>query len=133
MIEHYLAIKFVHILCVGLSGTLFAIRGILRLAGSALAHHASLRFLSVAIDTCLLVAAVLLTGIVHQYPFVDSWLTAKVLLLFAYIVLGSFALRRARTRAGSAACFVAALGVFATIVGIAIAHDVRGWWVLLRS
>jgi uncharacterized membrane protein SirB2 len=37
-----------------------------------------------------------------------------------------FALRRGRSRASRAACFVAALAVFLFIVSIAIAHDPRG-------
>src|SRR5215831_3896964 len=123
MIEFYPQIKFVHVLCVILSGSLFALRGLLMLAGSRLANNAALRFTSYAIDTTLLTAALMLTSILHQYPFVQSWLTAKVLLLVVYIVLGVFALRRGRTRAVRAACFVAALAVFLFIVGIARMHD----------
>ena len=33
-------------------------------------------------------AALMLVTILHQYPFVQSWLTVKVLLLVVYIVLG---------------------------------------------
>jgi len=131
MIEFYLPIKFVHMLCVGLSGTLFATRGVLRLAGSPLAHHALVRWASYAIDTTLLTAALMLIGIVHQYPFANGWLTAKVLLLVLYVVLGTFALRRARSRRAAALAFVAALAVFAGIVGAAVLHDARSWFALL--
>ena len=131
MVEYYLQIKFVHILCVGLSGALFATRGVLRFAGSPLAHHAVARFASYAIDTTLLTAALMLVGIVHQYPFVNGWLTAKVLLLVVYIVLGSFALTRARSRRAAALAFVAALTVFAAIIGVALLHDARSWLALL--
>jgi uncharacterized membrane protein SirB2 len=89
-------------------------------------YHPALKYLSYLIDTTLLTAAVLLTLILHQYPFVQSWLTAKVLLLVVYIVLGVFALRRGRSRASRAVYFVAALAVFLFIVSIAIAHDPRG-------
>ena len=44
-------------------------------------------------DTVLLSAAVGLVLMSGQYPFVDAWLTAKVLGLTAYIILGSLALR----------------------------------------
>jgi uncharacterized membrane protein SirB2 len=126
MIEFYSQIKLVHITCVVLSGSLFTLRGVMMLAGSVRVYHPALKYLSYLIDTTLLTSAVLLTLILHQYPFVQSWLTAKVLLLVVYIVLGVFALRRGRSRVSRAAYFVAALAVFAFIVSIAIAHDPRG-------
>jgi uncharacterized membrane protein SirB2 len=122
----YPQIKLVHIACVALSGSLFALRGLMMLAGSRYVYHPALKYLSYLIDTTLLTAAVLLTLILHQYPFVQGWLTAKVLLLVVYIVLGVFALRRGTSRAGRAGFFVAALAVFLFIVSIAIAHDARG-------
>lgn len=133
MTEYYLQIKFVHILCVTLSGALFATRGLLRLADSQIAHHAALRWSSYAIDTTLLTAALMLVGIVHQYPFVNGWLTAKVLLLVVYVVFGSFALRRAHSRRSAALWFVSALAVFAAIVGAAIMHDARSWFALMHA
>jgi len=133
MTEFYPQIKFVHVLCVILSGSLFALRGMLMLAGSRLTDHAALRFASYAIDTTLLLAALMLVTILHQYPFVQAWLTVKVLLLVVYIVLGAYALRRARTRRARAICYVAALAVFASIIGVALAHNPLGWLALLAS
>lgn len=133
MAEYYLQIKFVHMLCVALSGTLFATRGVLHLAGCAWSHHALARWTSYAIDTALLTAALMLVGIVHQYPFVNGWLTAKIVLLVLYIVLGAYALRRARSRRAAAVTFVAALAVFATIIGAAVLHDARSWLALLPA
>lgn len=132
MIEFYSQIKFVHVLCVALSGLLFAWRGTLMLAGMPAANHIVLRLASYAIDTTLLTAALMLASILHQYPFVQAWLTTKVLLLVLYIVLGVFALRRGRTRTIRAAFFASALAVYATIIGVAHWHDPRGWLLLLR-
>jgi uncharacterized membrane protein SirB2 len=126
MIEFYPQIKFVHILCVILSGSLFALRGGLMLAHSRYTNHVALRMLSYTIDTTLLTAALMLITLLHQYPFVQAWLTVKVLLLAVYIVLGVFALRRARTRSGQIACYFAALGVYAFIISVAIAHSPWG-------
>ena len=127
MIEFYPQIKFVHVLCVILSGSLFALRGAMMLADSRVTNHAALRYLSYAIDTTLLTAALMLITILHQYPFVQAWLTVKVFLLVVYIVLGVFALRRGRTRQVRAICYFAALLVYASIIGVALAHDPRGW------
>ncbi len=124
--NYYLSIKSLHILCVALSGGLFVVRGLLVLAGRAVGNHVALRRLSIVIDTILLVSALVLVGIVRQYPFGHAWLTVKVVLLAVYIVLGVFALRRARTRRAKAAFFVAALAVYAFIISVARSHHPLG-------
>lgn len=126
MIEFYHEIKLVHVGAVIASGSLFATRGALMLARSPLANHAAVRYLSYAIDCTLLTAALMLVSMLHQYPFVQGWLTAKVFLLVVYIVLGSLALRRARTRRVQVGCFLAALATFLFIVSIARAHHPLG-------
>jgi len=126
VIEFYPQIRFVHIAAVILSGSLFMLRGVLMLAKSRWTNHPALRWLSYAIDTTLLTAALMLVTILHQYPFVQAWLTAKVLLLVVYIVLGTFALKRGRTRRVQVTCYFAAMFVFAFIVSIARAHDAWG-------
>src|SRR5512147_2460719 len=131
MIEFYPQIKFVHVLCVVLSGSLFAVRGGMMLAGSRFTNHALLRYAAVAIDTTLLTAALMLVSILHQYPFVQAWLTVKVVLLIVYIELGVFALRRGRTRRVRAACFAAAIAVFLFMISVAWTHNPRGVAVLL--
>jgi len=133
MIEFYPEIKLVHVGAVMASGALFTTRGALMLARSPLASHAALRYLSYAIDSTLLTAALMLVTLLHQYPFVDGWLTAKVLLLVVYIVLGSLALKRGRTRSMRAGCYFAALCVYLYIVSIARAHDPRGVFAMLSS
>ncbi len=124
MIELYPAIKLLHIAGVALSGGLFFIRGLGRAADAAWAMAAPLRYVSYAIDTVLLGAAITLSVMLHQYPLVHGWLTAKVVLLVVYIVLGSLALKRGRTRSIRLVCWLAALGVFALIISIARHHDV---------
>jgi uncharacterized membrane protein SirB2 len=126
MNEYYAQIKLVHIVCVVLSGSLFSLRGLLMFAGSAYANHPLVSSVSYAIDTTLLAAAVMLTIIIHQYPFVQPWLTVKVLLLMLYIVLGIFALRRGKTRSSRTGFFAAALVTYACIISVAILHDPRG-------
>ena len=127
LMAFYPQIKWVHIATVCASGSLFALRGALVQARRpAWAMAAPVRYLSYSIDTVLLTAALMLVTILHQYPFVQGWLTAKVCLLVVYIVLGTFALKRARTRRGQAWCYLAALGVFLFIASIARAHHPLG-------
>jgi uncharacterized membrane protein SirB2 len=131
MAAWYLQILWTHIGCVIASGSLFFMRGCMMLAGLPAANHVALRRISVVIDSLLLAAAIALTTIIHQYPFVQAWLTVKVVLLVVYIVLGVFALRRGRTRAIRAGFFAAAMIVFLFIVSVARAHDPLGALVCL--
>ncbi len=126
MIEFYPQIKLVHICAVIASGSLFGLRGLMMLARSRVTNHPVLRYLSYAIDTTLLTAALMLVTILHQYPFVQAWLTVKVVLLAVYIVLGTLALKRGRTRAMQATCYFAALAVYLFIASVAVAHNPRG-------
>src|SRR5262245_66344860 len=126
MIEFYLDIKWVHIAAVICSGSLFALRGAGVLAGARWPMWAPLRYLTYTIDTVLLTAALMLVTILHQYPFVQGWLTVKVCLLVVYIGLGTFALKRGRTPRVRAWCYAAALAVFLFIVSIARAHHPLG-------
>ena len=132
MIEFYPEIKLVHVGAVIASGSLFATRGTLMLARSPLANHAALRYLSYAIDTTLLTAALMLVTILHQYPFVQPWLTVKVLLLVVYVVLGSLALKPATTRRAQVGCFCAAMEELLLIASVARAHHPLGWVLSMR-
>ena len=130
---YYLQVLHLHVGAVILSGSLFTVRALLRIAGSPLANHRGLRILSYVIDTTLLVAAITLTLILHQYPFVNGWLTTKVLLLVVYIALGTLALKRAQSTAGRVLATLAALFVFAYIIGVAVQHRPAGWLLLLQT
>jgi uncharacterized membrane protein SirB2 len=131
MIEFYPQIKWVHVAAVLASGGLFALRGLAMLGGARWYRAAPLRYLSYTIDTVLLTAALMLATVLHQYPFVHAWLTAKVLLLVLYVALGSYALKRGATRTVRAWCLGAALLVYAYIASVARAHDPRGAFALL--
>jgi uncharacterized membrane protein SirB2 len=127
MIEHYHALRAIHIGCAVLTITLFFARGLLMIAGSPLLQRRAMRMVPVVIDTVLLGSAIALTMTIHQYPLMAPWLTAKVILLLAYIVLGSIALRYGRTRAVRIAAFVAALATVAFLVTVAVSHRPLGF------
>ena len=119
----YLLLKQIHVTAVVLSVSFFALRGIWMLADSPRLQARFVRIAPHIIDTVLLASAVGLALVVRQYPFVDGWLTAKVLGLIAYVVLGSIALRRGRSRGVRAAAFVGALACVAYIIGVAVTHS----------
>lgn len=123
----YLALRELHRTAVILSLTLFALRGLWMLADSPQLQRRWVRIVPHLIDTVLLASAIGLTLILQQYPFVNGWLTAKMLALIAYILLGHIALRRGLTRSIRAVAWVAALATFGYIVSVALTHDPLGF------
>ncbi len=121
--RYYLELKALHVASVVISVSLFVMRAGLSLAGSPALQRRVLRVAPHVVDTVLLASAVLLTLILHQYPFANSWLTAKLLALVAYVVLGSIAIRRGRTPAVRAVALVGALLAVSYILGTALHHD----------
>lgn len=126
MIEFYPQIKHAHIGLVMVSVALFALRGAAVQVGMRWPRARPVRLASYAIDTGLLAAGLWLVAILPGGFFANGWLTAKLVLLVVYVVLGVFAMRRARSRIGRALCYVAALATFSMIYGIARAHHPLG-------
>jgi uncharacterized membrane protein SirB2 len=127
LVEWYWPIRHTHVSLVGASALLFAARGLAVLAGQAWPMRAAVRRASVAIDSALLAAAIALWAMLGLHPLRDAWLGSKLVLLVAYIVLGSLALKRAPSRRARALCLVAALAVLATMVSVALTRNPWGW------
>lgn len=116
----YLSLKHLHMGLAALSGSFFLLRGAWMLADSPLLQRRWVRTAPHVIDSALLASAVALAVWSSQYPLAQAWLTAKVLALLAYIVLGTIALKRGRTRSIRSAAYIAAVLVFLYIVGVAV-------------
>ncbi|MDH4173114.1 MAG: SirB2 family protein [Betaproteobacteria bacterium] len=125
--EAYLAVRALHIGCAALSIAGFAVRGALMLAGSPWLQKRFVRVAPHVVDTVLLASAAWLAWFLGQVPFVHGWITAKVLALLAYIVLGTIALRRGRNRTARAAALAAALAAAGYIVAVALTRDAAPW------
>jgi uncharacterized membrane protein SirB2 len=121
--EHYLLLKHGHIALAAASVTLFVARVLGVLWQARWPLRSALRVASVAIDTLLVSAGGLLWWFLSLHPGRDRWLLLKLVLIVAYIGLGSLAMRRARTRAGKAAAFVLALLAIAAVVALALTRD----------
>lgn len=126
MIEFYPEIRLAHVGAVIASGVLFFLRGLALAAGWRWPLAPPVRYLTYAIDTVLLTAALMLMTILRQYPFVHAWLTVKVVLLVVYIVLGYFAFHVARRPAARVQLWGAAVIVYVFIVTVARAHHPWG-------
>ena len=123
----YAAFKHIHLLTVALSLGLFTLRGIWMLIDSDKLQKRWVKIVPHIVDTLLLVSAIGLMIQIQQYPFSDGWLTAKLLGLIAYIVIGTIALKRGKTKGTRVIALVAAFGVIAYIVGVAIRHNALSW------
>ena len=117
------ALKLVHVSAVALSLAGFVLRGGWMLAGSPLLQRRLTRVLPHVVDTVLLVSGVALAVRLRLDPLEQPWLLAKLLALPVYVVLGSLALRRARTLGLRAACLVLALVAALYMVGAALRHS----------
>ena len=116
----YLTVRTIHILCAVCSAGGFLLRGFWMLRDSPLLHHPLTRVLPHVIDTLLLASAVGLVAISGFYPFTTSWINLKLVLLVAYILFGTIALKRGRSRSVRATAFVLALASVAGIFAAAI-------------
>jgi uncharacterized membrane protein SirB2 len=119
----YFALKHLHVTFAALSGLLFLVRGIWMLSGSKRLQARWVKIVPHVVDTLLLASAIGLAVWSSQYPGQQAWLTAKVLALVAYIVLGIIALKRGRTRQVRLAAFVGALACFGYIVAVAVTRN----------
>lgn len=114
-------------LLVGLSLALFTARGVAALWRQDWVMRRAVRRLSVAIDTLLLVAGASMWALLQHNPLQEAWLATKLGLLLVYVVLGSFALKRARSPGARLAFLLAALLCATLMVAIARTRDPLGW------
>jgi uncharacterized membrane protein SirB2 len=119
----YVAVKHLHVTCVVLSIALFFVRGIWMIRGSEMLQRKWVKVLPHGIDTLLLVAGITAAVMIRQYPFVADWVTAKVFGLIAYIILGTLALKRGKTRGRRIGFWLASIATFGYIVAVAFAKN----------
>jgi len=141
----YALFKGIHLTTVAVTLALFLLRGTWMMLDSGRLNSRWVRVLPHINDVLLLLSAIVLTIMLNQYPFTQGWLTAKFFALILYIVLGAVALKPGRsTRKEYAArrslfgrswrskpvrisAWLAALGVFAYMVAVAVNHDPMPW------
>ena len=126
-LKDYLALKAVHVACVAVSYGLFFVRGIWMIKGSSMLERRWVRVLPHVNDTLLLASAIAMAVGSSQYPLQQPWLTAKVMGLVLYIILGMVALRPGRDRAVRIGAWLVAQLVFFYIVAVALTRSAAPW------
>jgi uncharacterized membrane protein SirB2 len=127
VIEYYPAIKLLHMSCAWLSISGFLLRGCWSLLESPLLRHPLARKIPITIDTLLLLSALAMATLSGQWPLQQGWLTAKLLALLVYILLGMVALHWGKTRAQRGLGVFAAVVVFVYILGVATQRTPLPW------
>jgi uncharacterized membrane protein SirB2 len=120
---YYSLIKHLHLATIVVTLALFLLRGVWMLMDSPRLQARWARIVPHINDTLLLASGIALAVLMQQYPLVHGWLTAKLFALIAYIVLGTLALKRGKTKAQRVTAWIAALVVFGYMLAVALAHD----------
>lgn len=119
----YLMVKNIHMTAVMLSVLLFVFRFVLLQADAGMRNAKWLKVVPHIIDTILLASALVLCGILSQWPFINDWLTFKFTGLILYILMGMFALKWGRSAPMRWIGFVGALTWLVLIVRVAITKE----------
>lgn len=120
-------LKNLHIFFVASSYVLFFLRGIWSLNGASIMRKRWVRIVPHVVDTLLFICALALAFTIRQYPFVDAWLTAKIVGLLLYVGLGFVALGDGASKTTRFLAWLAAQTAFAYIVLVAINHNPIPW------
>ena len=116
---NYLFLKHAHAGFAYLTVTLFALRGLMMLYRPAWLNKRAMRILPHVIDTLLLSCAIGMLIVADLNPFIVPWLLAKIIALLLYIVLGTIALKRGKTRRSRIIALVLALLTVIYIIAVA--------------
>ena len=86
---------------------------------SALLQKKVVKILPHIVDTVLLVSAIALVVMSGQYPWVAAWVGIKIVLLVAYIVVGTFALKRGKTKQQRTLFFAVSIAILLALFAVA--------------
>lgn len=120
MIEHYSLIKHLHMTTAVLSIAFFILRAWWSVREVSLLKRRWVKVLPHVNDTLLLVLGVMLMTMLSMWPHQHPWLAAKLLGLLGYILLGTVAIKRGRTPLTRGLAALAAVVLFAYIMGAAV-------------
>ena len=124
----YTTLKLVHMAAATLTISGFILRGFWMLSDSPNLRHPLVRVLPHVIDTVFLLAGIGLIMTLHLPLLLPAWLQVKIAALRVYIVLGTIALKRGKTKRVRAIAFILALLTFAYVVGVALNKSAASWF-----
>ncbi len=123
----YNALKWVHVGAAFLTIGGFLLRGYWMMLDSPKLQQRWVRVLPHILDTVLLLAGISLVVTLNLQVMRNPWLLVKISALIAYILLGTIALKRGKTRTIRTTALVLAVMTFAYIVGVALTKSTLSW------
>jgi len=128
----YGVLKVIHEAAVALSFAGFFARGLGMIGDATWIRSRPARTLPHVVDTILLASALGLVWLLDVNPLGVPWLTAKIVGIFIYIVLGGIALRYGRSKRARVTAWLAAMATFGYIVSVAVTKDAGGFLAAVR-
>jgi len=120
-------VKAIHVSCVILSFSGFLLRGLWMMFDSALLGNKWVKIIPHIVDTTLLVSALFLVYALGISVFENDWLLAKIIALVVYVLLGTVALKRGKTKQIRMVALVLSIMTFLYIVSVALTKSVSGF------
>ena len=129
----YAILKLIHVSAAILTVSGFIVRGLWMLADSPNLERRIVRTVPHIVDTIFLLSGISLIWIFKLPVLNQPWLLTKVAALFVYILLGTIALKRGKTKRIKIGAFALALLTFTYIVGVALSKSMTSWAALLTA
>ena len=129
----YAALKMVHVAAAILTISGFALRGFWMLTESPNLNLRAVKIVPHVVDSVFLLSGIGLIWLLHLPVLSQPWLMAKLIALVAYVLLGTVALRRGKTKRARTIAFVFAICTFAYIAGTAMTKSMGSWLSLVGS
>ncbi len=123
----YLIVKYLHSLTALLTISGFILRGAWMIKGNPLLQRRVTKIAPHVVDTVFFLAGIALVWMLNLNVITQPWLLFKFVGLIVYIVLGTIAIKRGPTLQIRIIAFIAAIAVFAYIIGVAIAKSPASW------
>jgi uncharacterized membrane protein SirB2 len=128
---NYLTLKYLHIICVAGSFSLFFIRGIWLLRSYPHAQEPWIRALPHVIDSLLVASAIGMLALGPKGVWDGNWMLVKVVLVVVYAVMSVLLLRLAKGKVQKILLWVAALLVFLFATTVSVLHHPLGIFLVL--
>jgi len=129
----YATLKLIHISAAILTISGFVLRGLWMLVESPILGTRIVRTAPHIIDTVFLLSGIGLIWTLNLPVLNQPWLLTKFAALIAYILLGTIALKRGRTRHIRIGALALALLTFAYIGGVAMSKSMGSWLVYFQA
>jgi len=129
----YNALKLIHVTAAILTISGFALRGFWMLTASPNLNLRAVKIAPHIVDSVFLVSGIGLIWLLNLPVLSQPWLMAKLLALVVYVLLGTVALRRGKTKSTRTVAFVLAAITFTYIAGVAMSKSVGSWLSFLGS